>query len=190
MPGKAASSVLRKRVWLAAQERCAACRKKITLAEMHCDHILPVAEGGTDDVQNLRCLCVNCHKFRHGWDGRVTYRRLLKSGWKVCGVARCIIPSDRVISCLKIQPPPRPPFRPFFVSYKRQLECGCDISVEADGRPRRLLGGQVLCCSPHSSLSAKEWRRLPPVQFSPMRRTFPRSWFKRFVLPGTNQAIL
>ena len=26
------------------------------------DHILPVADGGTDDPENLRLLCVPCHK--------------------------------------------------------------------------------------------------------------------------------
>jgi 5-methylcytosine-specific restriction enzyme A len=30
--------------------------------ELHCDHIMPVAEGGTDILANLSTLCVPCHK--------------------------------------------------------------------------------------------------------------------------------
>jgi len=125
MPGKGAPSVLRKSVWLAARRRCAACRKRIALAEMHCDHILPVEKRGADDVRNLRCLCVDCHKFRHGWTGQVSYCRLLKSGWEVHGTARYIVPSNRVVSYLKIKRPHQPKSLLSFVSYERQLECGC-----------------------------------------------------------------
>lgn len=27
-----------------------------------CDHIVPVSLGGTGDVENLRCLCIICHR--------------------------------------------------------------------------------------------------------------------------------
>lgn len=29
------------------------------------DHILPVSQGGSDDPENLRTLCVFCHDVRH-----------------------------------------------------------------------------------------------------------------------------
>ena len=29
---------------------------------LQCDHIIPIAEGGTSDRSNLRALCVACHK--------------------------------------------------------------------------------------------------------------------------------
>ena len=28
------------------------------------DHVLPVAEGGTDDMENLQTLCRGCHKLK------------------------------------------------------------------------------------------------------------------------------
>lgn len=181
MPGKGVSSALRKHVWLAAHRSCAACRRKITLAAMHCDHILPVEKGGTDHLRNLRCLCVACHKFRHGWTGQVPYRRLLKSGWEVRGTARYIVPRDRVLSYLKIKPPHQPKSLLSCVSYERQLECGCRVWVLAGSvfgvpRPRRL-SGNILPCSAHSSLSDREWCQLPSVRFHPRSRTLPRSWF-------------
>lgn len=30
--------------------------------EWHVDHVIPCAEGGTDDPDNLRLLCGRCHK--------------------------------------------------------------------------------------------------------------------------------
>ncbi len=80
MPGKSVESVLRHRVFLAAGGRCGACRKKVALAEMQCDHVLAVAKGGPDDLENLRCLCVKCHKLRHGGRGYTKYDRRLDCG--------------------------------------------------------------------------------------------------------------
>ena len=80
MTGNSVESELRHRVYLAAGRRCTACRKRIPLEEMHCDHILPVADGGQDTWDNLRCLCVNCHKLRHGGRGYTKYERFMDCG--------------------------------------------------------------------------------------------------------------
>ena len=37
--------------------RCALCPR----AASEVDHIVPIAEGGTDDPSNLRSLCHDCH---------------------------------------------------------------------------------------------------------------------------------
>ena len=37
---------------------CGATKEESTL---HCDHILPVAQGGTDELSNLQTLCANCN---------------------------------------------------------------------------------------------------------------------------------
>ena len=43
---------------------------KLKPVELHgnaagiCDHILPVSEGGTDDMSNLQTLCKACHDIK------------------------------------------------------------------------------------------------------------------------------
>ena len=43
--------------------------------EAHVDHITPKANGGTDDLANLRTLCIRCHSRKTAretrWGGRV-----------------------------------------------------------------------------------------------------------------------
>lgn len=39
------------------------------------DHITPVAEGGTDDVDNLRCVCSACHEIKTNEEKRRGIRR-------------------------------------------------------------------------------------------------------------------
>ena len=42
---------------------------------LHCDHILPVTQGGTDELSNLQTLCDDCNlaksdkKWKGGKDG-------------------------------------------------------------------------------------------------------------------------
>lgn len=33
------------------------------------DHIIPRAEGGTDDLDNLQCICSECHKAKSAAEG-------------------------------------------------------------------------------------------------------------------------
>jgi len=48
-----------------ADPLCAECRKasppRVTLATQR-DHIVPLAEGGTDDDSNIQGLCDDCHR--------------------------------------------------------------------------------------------------------------------------------
>lgn len=40
--------------------RCEACA--VTLGQgWHCDHVIPVLDGGTSAIENLRVLCRQCH---------------------------------------------------------------------------------------------------------------------------------
>ena len=39
---------------------CAACGN--SKRELQCDHVVPVADGGSDELDNLQLLCVKCHK--------------------------------------------------------------------------------------------------------------------------------
>lgn len=58
---------LRWRVIEAAGHRCTYCGRHVSqldpeLSEyIHVDHIVPVARGGTDDLENLVCSCSTCN---------------------------------------------------------------------------------------------------------------------------------
>ena len=39
--------------------------------ELELDHIVNVAQGGTDDESNLQSLCVPCHKKKTQMEGRI-----------------------------------------------------------------------------------------------------------------------
>jgi hypothetical protein len=41
--------------------RCAECGATKDEITLHCDHILPVSQGGTDELSNLRTLCEKCN---------------------------------------------------------------------------------------------------------------------------------
>ena len=38
--------------------QCVACGKR---GRLECDHIVPISDGGTDDLANLQTLCRACH---------------------------------------------------------------------------------------------------------------------------------
>ena len=41
------------------------CRKCGRAGRMEVDHVVPVKAGGTDDLDNLRAICRDCHIARH-----------------------------------------------------------------------------------------------------------------------------
>jgi len=40
---------------------CAKCKNKFSSEELELDHIIPIANGGTNDYNNLQPLCIECH---------------------------------------------------------------------------------------------------------------------------------
>ena len=46
-----------------AYNECELCYARDTKLDVH--HVIPVEEGGTDDQDNLVCLCRHCHKVIH-----------------------------------------------------------------------------------------------------------------------------
>lgn len=51
---------IRERVLLRDQYTCCGCG--LVTQELEVDHIINVAEGGSDDESNLQSLCVPCHQ--------------------------------------------------------------------------------------------------------------------------------
>jgi hypothetical protein len=68
------SDKLKAKIREAAGNRCGYCQsaQKYVFAPLEIDHIIPVAEGGTDDEVNLWLACRMCNGFKsdntHGYD--------------------------------------------------------------------------------------------------------------------------
>ncbi|MBN2391012.1 MAG: HNH endonuclease [Anaerolineae bacterium] len=57
---------LRRKVAAAAQHRCGYCQteQRVSGAQMHIDHLTPLAHGGTSDESNLWLACAWCNSFK------------------------------------------------------------------------------------------------------------------------------
>ncbi|MFM7192274.1 MAG: HNH endonuclease [Microcystaceae cyanobacterium] len=44
------------------RHRCQSCGKGPETTTLHIDHIIPLAEGGSNDLSNLQTLCANCNR--------------------------------------------------------------------------------------------------------------------------------
>lgn len=55
-------AVLKRDRYLCQCQQCKA-DKRVTLAE-EVDHIIPISEGGTDDMKNLQAINAQCHKVK------------------------------------------------------------------------------------------------------------------------------
>ena len=71
---------LRKRIFTRDKYICKACGESVhdrgrkDELTAHCDHIKPVADGGTNEESNLQTLCASCHSVKTsqdnpGWKG-------------------------------------------------------------------------------------------------------------------------
>lgn len=47
------------------QFQCVLCGASGSEANLEVDHIIPVSKGGSDDMENLRCLCFRCNRGKH-----------------------------------------------------------------------------------------------------------------------------
>lgn len=50
--------------------KCVLCGKGPPEVRIQVDHIVPVFEGGTRELENGRVLCVPCHKVKHAEEMR------------------------------------------------------------------------------------------------------------------------
>ena len=58
-------AVIRRHVLERDDYLCQKCGRNMGLSGLEVHHIVPRSEGGTDDPQNLRTLCVPCHLKLH-----------------------------------------------------------------------------------------------------------------------------
>lgn len=76
-------ATLRRKVAIAAKHRCGYCltAQKISGAQMHIEHIVPLAHGGTSDEANLWLACAWCNSHKgdqtHAVDPETTQTRPL-----------------------------------------------------------------------------------------------------------------
>ena len=55
----------RRSIWLAYSERCGICGKRVSLADMHLDHIVPLSKGGDHSPWNVQPAHELCNKRKH-----------------------------------------------------------------------------------------------------------------------------
>jgi HNH endonuclease len=139
---------------------CAACGKRLQFSKMQCDHVRARSEHGTDNISNLQSLCENWHKFKHGWNGCISYWRLFKCGCKFSVIRRKILPTRRVIRHLKIKAPVSPP--------SREL---------------------AICCESHSRLPDAAWRRLGRIRYHRKFAALSRARFQRFCVATSPRRV-
>ena len=51
----------RTEIWKQCGKKCKQCTKTVTAKAYHIDHILALANGGTNEPENIQVLCVACH---------------------------------------------------------------------------------------------------------------------------------
>ena len=58
------SPEVRKIIYNKSDGRCELCGRKISFSEMTLDHIIPLDQGGADNINNLQSTCYACNRFK------------------------------------------------------------------------------------------------------------------------------
>lgn len=61
---------LRESVLLRDQYQCRQCGCVVLPKDAECDHIVPLADGGKDEAENLQTLCKTCHTEKSAAENR------------------------------------------------------------------------------------------------------------------------
>lgn len=80
---------LREQVFARDQYTCAVCGR-VTVDDLQCDHIVAIANGGTDDMSNLRAICADCHAVKTAIDRTGNAPRRVAIGSDGWPVAQCV----------------------------------------------------------------------------------------------------
>ncbi len=71
---------LRAAVWDRDGRRCVHCGAIVTLEKGHIDHQRQLSKGGSNHIDNLRCLCRRCHVLRAGFAHQGMIASALRDG--------------------------------------------------------------------------------------------------------------
>ena len=61
---KVFSPEIRNDVYERTEGKCALCGKFVRFDQFTVDHIVPLAKGGTNDLENLQCTCKHCNAMK------------------------------------------------------------------------------------------------------------------------------
>lgn len=93
VPGSVRYEVLKR-----AKYRCELCGAHEDQAALHVDHIIPRAQGGSDDISNFQSLCVTCNTSKRDRDD-TDFRTVLSSYQERAeGCVFCELPMERIIA--------------------------------------------------------------------------------------------
>jgi len=67
-------------VWERDGKQCVRCQAQVTLKAAHIDHIVPLSQGGKNELSNERTLCRRCHVLRMNNKHRGMIAKALKDG--------------------------------------------------------------------------------------------------------------
>lgn len=60
---------------------CQICGCELAFEEMSVDHIIPLAKGGDDQMDNLQCACKICNSFKQDLLPRDFYEKVVEIYW-------------------------------------------------------------------------------------------------------------
>lgn len=69
-------------MFLAQGGKCATCPRKLMPGQYHADHRQALVHGGDNDLENIKLICLDCHKAKTRKDvhGRAHHDRIAAGG--------------------------------------------------------------------------------------------------------------